>query len=289
MKQTSSSNFKAYIRLIRLDKPIGIFLLLWPTLWGLWIASEGVPSIKLLFIFILGTVFMRSAGCALNDIADRRFDGSVIRTKNRPIVTGEISVKQAYIVSIVLSLLSFILVLQLNTLSILLSIPALCLAISYPYFKRFFPFPQAYLGIAFGFGIPMGFAAVTGEVAGVAWLMLLANLFWAIAYDSAYAMVDKAYDMKIGIHSSAISFGRFDVAMIMLSYGLFLGLMFCLGWLLDMRQVYFACLIVASVLSIYHYSLIKTRHVELCFKAFLHNNWLGLIIFLGVVLNFIKI
>lgn len=279
-------NLDAYLRLMRLDKPIGIFLLLWPTLWALWIASNGIPNSKLLCIFILGTVLMRSAGCVLNDIADRKFDGSVLRTKHRPLVTGELKVKQAYALSIVLSLIAFLLVLQLNTTAILLSIPALGLAVSYPYFKRFFPFPQAYLGIAFGFGIPMAFAAVNAQVPNIAWLMLLANICWALAYDSAYAMVDKPYDLKIGIHSSAISFGRHEVAMIMLCYALFLSLMLWLGCLLQMHAIYFIALILAAGLSIYHYSLIRTRQPDLCFKAFLHNNWLGLIIFVGIVLNY---
>ena len=281
------TDLSAYLRLMRLDKPIGIFLLLWPTLWALWIASAGIPSFKLLTVFVLGTVLMRSAGCVLNDIADRKFDGRVLRTQQRPLVTGEISVKQAYGLSIGRSLLAFILVLQLNALAILLSLPALALAISYPYCKRFFAFPQAYLGIAFGFGIPMAFAALQGEVPTSAWLILLANVFWALAYDSAYAMVDKPYDLKIGIRSSVITAGRHDTSMIMICYGLFLAIMWGVGCWLAMQKIYFISLLLSAGLAIYHYRLLKTRQPQLCFNVFLQNNWLGLIIFVGIVLNYL--
>jgi len=205
----------AYFRLMRLDKPIGILLLLWPTLWALWLASNGWPDNRLLFIFIVGTVLMRSAGCVMNDVADRHFDGHVARTDKRPLVAGEVSVKEALLLATLLSLVAFGLVLTLNALTIALSFAALFLAASYPFTKRFFALPQAYLGIAFGFGIPMAFAAVQGWVPQQAWLMLVANIAWSLAYDTEYAMVDRPDDLKIGIRSSAITFGKYDVALIM--------------------------------------------------------------------------
>ena len=207
-----------YIRLMRIDKPIGTLLLLWPTLWALWLAAEGWPPLHILVIFTIGTFLMRSAGCVINDYADRDFDGHVERTKNRPLATKSVSPREALLLAAGLSLLSFVLILPLDPLVIWLSVPALFLAASYPFTKRFFAIPQAYLGIAFGFGIPMGFAAVAGEVPAVAWLMLLANVFWAVAYDTEYAMVDRPDDLKIGIKTSAITFGRFDVVAVMLCY-----------------------------------------------------------------------
>jgi 4-hydroxybenzoate polyprenyltransferase len=204
--------------LMRLDKPIGILLLLWPTLWALLIASNGKPDMVIVLIFIIGTVLMRSAGCVMNDIADANFDGLVERTKNRPLAKKEITQKSAYILAIVLSLIAFILVNFLNLLTVQLSVSALFLAATYPLTKRFFAMPQAYLGIAFGFGIPMAFAAVNNQVPQVAWVLLLANVFWAIAYDTEYAMVDREDDLKIGIKSSAITFGRYDVLAVMLCY-----------------------------------------------------------------------
>jgi len=283
--QTWPASLSPYIRLMRLDKPIGIFLLLWPTLWSLLLASGGWPSAKLVSIFVLGTVLMRSAGCVLNDIADRHFDGAVQRTKDRPLVNQQVTLFKAYLLAAILSLIAFLLVLQLNRLAILLAFPALFLAISYPYLKRFFGYPQAYLGIAFGFGIPMAFAAVQNQIPTLAWWMLLANIFWALAYDSVYAMVDRADDLKIGIRSSAISFGRFDVALIMLCYALFILIMAWVGYIAKLNGHYFAGLVAAALISIYHYHLIKTRQPQACFKAFLHNNWLGLVVFLGILLS----
>ncbi|MCB1945171.1 MAG: 4-hydroxybenzoate octaprenyltransferase, partial [Thauera sp.] len=202
-----SDKLPHYARLMRIDKPIGTLLLLWPTLWALWIAAEGWPPLYILAIFIAGTFLMRSAGCVINDYADRDFDGHVERTRNRPLATGVVSPGEALALAAVLSAAAFVLVLPLNTLTILLSVPALLLAGSYPFTKRFFAIPQAYLGIAFGFGIPMAFAAVTGTVPATGWLMLLANIFWAVAYDTEYAMVDRPDDLKIGIKTSAITFG----------------------------------------------------------------------------------
>lgn len=277
----------AYARLMRLDKPIGILLLLWPTLWALWIASAGHPSYLNLFVFIAGTVLMRSAGCIMNDLADRNFDGHVTRTEKRPLVAGEVTVKHALVLAAMLSLVSFGLVLLLNDLAILLSVPALLLAASYPYTKRFFVLPQAYLGVAFGFGIPMAFAAVQNGVPLVAWLMLLANVAWSLAYDTEYAMVDRPDDLKIGIYSSAITFGRLEVIAIMAFYGVMLALLTYIGDLLNLGMPYYIGLIVALGLAIYHFSLIRDRQPASCFKAFLHNNWLGAVVFIGIVANYL--
>lgn len=281
------SRLHPYFRLMRLDKPIGILLLLWPTLWALWVASKGLPDLKILAIFVLGTVLMRSAGCVMNDLADRNFDGHVTRTHQRPLVAGEVTVKQALILAGLLSLVSFGLVLFLNDLAIALSFAALFLAASYPLTKRFFALPQAYLGIAFGFGIPMAFAAVQGMVPNVAWCMLLANICWSLAYDTEYAMVDRPDDLKIGILSSAITFGRFDVWMVMFFYAVMLALMAYVGFLLGLSQSYYLGLTAAGLVAGYHYMLIKNRQPDLCFKAFLHNNWVGALIFAGIFFNYL--
>ena len=276
----------AYQRLMRLDKPIGTFLLLWPTLWALWFASQGHPDWCLVVIFTLGTFLMRSAGCVMNDIADRNFDGHVARTHRRPLVSGEVSVKEALILAAGLSLVAFSLVLTLNGLTILLSFPALLLAITYPLTKRFFALPQAYLGIAFGFGIPMAFAAVQNAVPFEAWLMLLANVCWSLAYDTEYAMVDRKDDLIIGIQSTAITFGRFDVALILCFYIAMLAMMAYVGHLLNVHWPYHVSLIGALGVVFYHYQLIKHREEAGCFKAFLHNNWLGAVLFVGILMNY---
>jgi len=275
-----------YFRLIRLDKPIGTVLLLWPTLCALWLAQQGVPSWRLLLIFILGTFLMRSAGCAINDYADQDIDKFVKRTAERPITSGRISGKEALAVAGVLTVAAFCLILPLNALTKQLSVAAVIIAATYPYFKRFFAIPQAYLGIAFGFGIPMGFAAITDSVPAVAWLLLVGNVFWAVAYDTEYAMVDRDDDLKIGIKTSAITFGRYDVAIIMLCYAVFLLLWLACGWYLGLRYWYVAGLLVAAGCAIYHYTLIRARERMPCFAAFRHNNWLGAAVFAGVVLDF---
>lgn len=280
-----SSRIPDFIRLARLDRPIGILLLMWPTLWGLWVAADGWPPVYVLFAFVLGTVLMRSAGCVINDYADRNFDGHVERTRNRPLATGLIQPGEALAYAAGLSVLALLLVLPLNKLVLLMSVPALFLAASYPFTKRFLAIPQAYLGIAFGFGIPMGFAAVQGEVPAVAWLMLLANVFWAVAYDTEYAMVDRPDDLKIGIKSAAITFGRFDVLAVMVCYAITLGLLAVVGGLATLGPVYFAGLVVAGGIAIYHYTLIRERDRPRCFKAFLHNNWLGATIFAGLLID----
>ena len=285
IKKTWLKKLDAYERLMRLDKPIGILLLLWPTLWALWLAGRGHPNLIVVWIFVLGTVLMRSAGCVMNDMADRDFDGLVQRTQNRPLATGEVSVKEALVLAAALSLSAFGLVLFLNKLTILLSFAALFLAATYPLTKRFFAIPQAYLGIAFGFGIPMAFAALVGTIPSVAWLILAANIFWAIAYDTEYAMVDREDDLNIGIRSSAIFFGRFDVIAIMICYMAMLLLLSGVGILLGLKWPYYAGLLVAGGIACYHYFLIRGRDRAACFKAFLHNNWLGAAIFLGVFAN----
>ena len=280
------NKINAYERLMRLDKPIGILLLLWPTLWALWLAADGHPHWIFVGIFTLGTILMRSAGCVMNDVADRNFDGHVARTKARPLISGEASVKEALALAALLIFIAFGLVWELNQLTILLSIPALFLAASYPLTKRFLPLPQAYLGIAFGFGIPMAFAAIQGEVPSEAWFMLLANVCWSLAYDTEYAMVDRKDDLKIGIRSSAITFGRFDVALIMFFYTAMLGLLAYVGHRLSLCWPYYAGLLAAFAVVLYHYQLIKKRDEAQCFKAFLHNNWLGAFIFAGILMNY---
>ena len=275
-----------YEKLMRLDKPIGILLLLWPTLWAIWIASAGHPGAVILWIFILGTILMRSAGCVINDYADRDFDPHVARTKDRPLAAGLVSRKEALLLAGGLSLAAFMLILRFNQLTLVLSAGALFLAASYPYTKRFLAIPQAYLGIAFGFGIPMAYAAQLGSVPMDAWLLLIANIFWAIAYDTEYAMVDRDDDIKIGIRTSALTFGRFDVAAVMLCYAATLLLLAYVGWRQGRGLWFDAGLGVAASIAVYHYTLIRGRDRARCFKAFLHNNWLGAAVFAGLVLDY---
>jgi 4-hydroxybenzoate polyprenyltransferase len=278
--------FDAYERLMRLDKPIGILLLLWPTLWALCIAGNGHPPWQTVLIFVMGTILMRSAGCVMNDVADRNYDGLVERTQLRPLATREVTVKEAVILALILSLTAFVFVLFLNRLTILLSFAALFLAATYPLTKRFLAIPQAYLGIAFGFGIPMAFAAVTGRIPVEAWLMWLANIFWAIAYDTEYAMVDRDDDLKIGIRSSAIFFGHFEITAIMLCYALALAILLYIGVRLNLAWPYHLGLALAALIAAYHYFLIRGRERKACFRAFLHNNWLGATIFAGLLAGY---
>lgn len=275
-----------YVRLLRLDKPIGILLLLWPTLAALWLASDGKPDWRLVMIFSVGTVLMRSAGCAINDFADREFDKHVKRTAQRPLTSGRIAGWEALMLAAVLALVSFALILPLNMLTKELSVAAVLIAASYPYFKRFFAIPQAYLGIAFGFGIPMAFAAVQDTVPAAAWLLLLANIFWAVAYDTEYAMVDRDDDLKIGIKTSAITFGRFDVAAVMLCYAVTFAIVFLVGWQHGLRAWFAAGMLVAAGCAVYHYLLIRERDRMRCFAAFRHNNWLGAAVFAGIALDY---
>ncbi len=273
----------AYEKLIRLDKPIGALLLLWPTLWGLWLSSFGHPDPRVVWIFVLGTFLMRSAGCAINDYADRGFDPHVARTRERPLATGVISPKEALWVAAVLAGVAFVLVLQLNRLTILLSMVAAFLAATYPFTKRFLALPQAYLGIAFGFGIPMAYAAHTGNLPPVAWLLLLGNVFWAMAYDTEYAMVDRDDDRKIGIKTSALLFGRWDVALVMLFHLLFFAVLAVVGRMYQLGLPYFGALGLAAVLAASQYFMIRDRSRDGCFRAFRHNNLVGGVVFAGVL------
>ena len=257
-----AARLDAYEKLVRLDRPIGILLLLWPTLWGLWLASRGFPNWFALWLFILGTVLMRSAGCAINDYADRNIDAHVERTKNRPLAAGLIRPWEALAVA-----------------------AALAIAAIYPFTKRFFAMPQAWLGVAFGFGIPMAFAAITGRIPPLAGALLAANVFWTIAYDTEYAMVDRDDDSKLGIRTSAILFGRHDVAAVAACYAIFIGIMLGIGVWQRFGPAYFVGVVAAAYIAAYHLHLIRGRTREGCFKAFLHNNWIGAAIFLGIVVD----
>ena len=275
----------AYAYLIRLDKPIGTLLLLWPTLWALWLASGGIPEWHLLIIFTLGTLLMRSAGCAINDYADQDFDRHVLRTKDRPITSGKISGKEALIVAGTLALIAFLLIQPLNALTKELSFFALAVAILYPFTKRFFAIPQAVLGIAFGFGIPMAYAAVLGFIPVEAWILFIGNIFWAIAYDTAYAMVDRDDDLRLGLRTSAITFGRFDVIAIALSYSVLFLSQIWVAQLANLSNYFWLGWCLALACAVYHLTLVSTRKREECFKAFRHNNWLGGFLFLGILLG----
>lgn len=281
-----AARLDAYERLVRLDKPIGTLLLLWPTLWAVWIAADGHPRADVVIIFAVGTLLMRSAGCAINDFADRGFDAHVERTRQRPIVAGEIHAWEAVVVAGALALAAFGFVLYLPPLAIQLSLVALFVAATYPLTKRFFWFPQAYLGIAFGFGIPMAFAAVLGTLPEACWWMLLANVFWALAYDTEYAMVDREDDKRIGIRTAAIALGRFDVVGVMCFYAATLAILAWVGYLSKLGAAYYAGLGVAAGMMGYHWLLIRNRSREGCFKAFMHNNWVGAAIFAGTVLSY---
>ena len=275
----------AYEKLMRLHRPIGILLLLWPTLWALWIANRGVPHPVMLLLFVVGTVLMRSAGCALNDFADRKFDAQVERTRDRPLAAGVIRPWEALAVAAVLAAAAFAIVLQFNRLTVMLSFAALAIAVIYPFTKRFFWMPQAWLGVAFGFGIPMAFAATTGRVPALAWALLAANVLWTIAYDTEYAMVDRDDDRRIGIRTSAILFGRFDVLAVMICYAAFLLAMASIGLWQRYGIGYFGGVAVATLIAAYHYRLIRSRTREGAFKAFVHNNWIGAAIFAGIALD----
>jgi 4-hydroxybenzoate polyprenyltransferase len=285
---TLTQRLREYSLLVRLHKPIGILLLLWPTLWGLWIASGGKPSFTLLFVFVMGTVLMRSAGCAINDYADRDFDGEVKRTAERPLAARRIQAREAVWVAIVLAALAFAMTVALtNTLTVQLSFIAAFLAASYPFTKRFFAMPQAYLGIAFGFGIPMAFAAVQGAVPLIAWVLMTANVFWTLAYDTEYAMVDRDDDVKIGIRTTALLFGRYDILMIAVCYALALKMLAFAGLTLGMHWPFFLGIAAATGIAVYHLVLIKDRSRDACFKAFLHNNWFGAAIFAGIAVDYL--
>ena len=273
-----------YLDLIRWNRPAGWLLLLWPTLSALWVASGGFPGWHLLIVFTLGTILMRSAGCCLNDVADRDFDKHVKRTAERPVTSGRIGVKEALILGAVLAMLAFGLVLTLRPETMAWSFAAMAVAVAYPFAKRFVAMPQAVLGLAFSFGIPMAFAAVTGEVPWLAWALLIGNLFWVLAYDTEYAMVDRDDDLKIGMKTSAITLGEWDVAAVMFFYAAFVGVW---GVVLDARDKPFllAGLAVAALQAVWHFGLIKGRSRDGCFKAFRLNHWVGFAAFVGVALS----
>ena len=272
----------AYERLIRLDKPIGALLLLWPTLWAVWIASHGHPQIPIVLIFVVGTFLMRSAGCAINDWADRKFDGQVARTRDRPLAAGEIAPREALVLAAMLAAAAFGFVLFLNRYAILLSIVALAIACSYPFAKRVFPLPQLCLGVAFGFGIPMAFAAIINALPWECWVLFAASVCYGFAYDTEYAMVDRDDDVKLGIRSSAITLGRYDVAAVMASYALMVALLAWAGIGLHFRWPFYVALAAAAGMMLYHFKLIRGRSREGCFRAFRHNNWVGLAVFAGI-------
>jgi len=277
------SRLSLYLNLIRWDRPAGTYLLLWPSLSALWIAAGGFPGWHLLAVFVLGTFLMRSAGCAVNDVADRDFDKHVKRTAQRPVTSGAVSPREALLLGAALALAAFILVLTTNTAAILWSFAALAVSIAYPFTKRFLSMPQAVLGVAFSFGIPMAFAAVRGEVPALAWWLLLGNLFWVLAYDTEYAMVDRDDDLKIGIHTSAITLGRFDVAGVMVFYAAYVAVWVVLGAQLGFGMAYYAGLAVAAGLAAWHYTMIRDRSRDGCFRAFRLNHWVGFVVFAGVV------
>ena len=282
---TLKERIDAYERLMRLDKPIGILLLLWPTLWALWLSSPGLLRVDVLVIFVLGTVLMRSAGCVINDLADRNIDPHVERTRERPLAAGAVRPREAVVLAGALLLLSLLLVLKLHPLVLYLSFFAVAITMAYPFLKRFFAFPQAGLGVAFSFGIPMAFAAQMGEVPVLGWAMMAATFFWIIAYDTEYAMVDRGDDIKVGVHSSAIALGRLDVAAIMGCHAVFLGGMAVIAVREGLGVIYYAGLAVAAGLVVYQYRLVRERDREPCFRAFLNNNWVGAAIFAGIVFD----
>ncbi len=278
---------KSYAYLMRLDKPIGIFLLLWPTMWALLIASHGHPPLYILIVFTLGVILMRSAGCVINDIADRNFDGHVTRTQTRPLVTGEASLKQALTLFFGLCAIAFGLVLTLNRLTVLLAIPGVLLASSYPFTKRITDAPQLILGIAFSWSIPMAFAAINNTVPVIAWLLMLANILWTTAYDTEYAMVDREDDLKIGIRSTAILFGKADKVIIGCLQVATLFFLLMVGQYCQLDDWYYLGLGISSMLILYQQHLIRDRKPPACFKAFLNNHWVGLIITTGILLAYL--
>lgn len=276
----------AYWRLMRADRPIGWLLLLWPTWWGLWLAAGGMPPVWPLVVFSVGVWLTRSAGCVINDYADRWLDGSVERTKSRPLATGEVSGREALLLFVVLMLLAFVLVLTLNRLAILMSVVGVLLAASYPYLKRYTYFPQVYLGMAFGWGIPMAFAALTGTVPKLAWVLYVANIFWATAYDTWYAMVDRDDDIRMGAKSTAILFGDMDLLAQAVLYLCTFAALALVGREAGMGLYYWLGLGVAVILVAWEFGLARDRARETCFRAFLHNNWVGMVVFAGIALDY---
>ena len=280
------SRLREYALLMRLHRPIGILLLLWPTLWALWIAGQGQPDRLVFTVFVIGVVLMRSAGCVMNDYADREFDPHVERTRDRPLAAGRVSPKEALALFVVLCLIAFTLVLTMNRLTVLLSFAGVFLAATYPFMKRFTSLPQFYLGAAFGWSIPMAFAAQTGAVPPIAWVLFGANIFWSVAYDTAYAMVDRDDDLKVGVKSTAILFGAYDRLMVGLSHAVTLGLLVFTGFMAGLGMLYYAGLAVAAGFALYQQYLMRDRTRDGCFRAFLNNNWFGAVVFAGLLMHY---
>ena len=276
-----------YAHLMRLHRPIGIYLLLWPTLWALWIAAEGHPDLLVVFVFVSGVVLMRSAGCVINDYADREFDPHVERSRDRPIAAGRVKPKEALVLFVVLCLGAFALVLLMNKLTIYLSLAGVVLAASYPFMKRYTHLPQVYLGAAFGWAVPMAFAAQTGSVPKVAWLLFVATVLWATVYDTMYGMVDRDDDIKIGVKSTAVLFGEADRTIIAIIQLLFIAALLLIGQAAALGGYYYFGVLLAAALSIYQQYLIRNREPQYCFQAFLNNNWLGAAVFSGLVLHYL--
>ncbi|WP_313683596.1 MULTISPECIES: 4-hydroxybenzoate octaprenyltransferase [unclassified Pantoea] len=286
MQKTLGINkLQAYSRLMRIDKPIGTLLLLWPTLWALWLSGMAIPPLSVLLVFVLGVIVMRAAGCVINDYADRKVDGHVKRTAARPLASGLVSEKEAKLLFVGLALLAFVLVLTMNLMTILLSVVGLALAWVYPFMKRYTHLPQVVLGAAFGWAIPMGWAAVSESLPLVCWLVFIANLCWTVAYDTQYAMVDRDDDLKIGVKSTAILFGRYDKLIIGLLQLATLGLMAVVGLLLNLNGAFYWSLLLAAGLFVHQQKLIARRERDPCFQAFLNNNYVGLVLFIGILLN----
>lgn len=283
---TIESRLDAYERLLRLDKPIGTLLLLWPTLWAVWLASRSLPRADILAIFCVGTLLMRSAGCAVNDFFDRKFDIHVERTRTRPLAAGEIRPAEAIVLAVLLAAAAFGLVLMLNRLALILSVVALGIAVTYPLTKRFFALPQLYLGVAFGFGIPMAYAAIQNRLPAECWVLLAANVCYAFAYDTEYAMVDRDDDAKIGMRTSALTLGRYDVSSVMIAYTGMLALLAGAGVMARLGWTYYAGLGLAGALMGHHFRLIRGRSREGCFKAFRQNNWVGAAVFAGIAAHY---
>ena len=279
--------FKQYLLLIRLNRPIGIFLLLWPTLWGLWIASEGFPNTKILVVFLFGVFLMRSAGCILNDIIDKDFDKFVARTQNRPLASDKLSSIEAFIVAVSLIFIAFLLVLTTNTLTVQLSFVAIILAGTYPFLKRHTYLPQFFLGLTFGWSIPMAFAATTNSIPKIAWLLLIANILWTVVYDTIYAMIDREDDLKIGIKSTAILFDDADRFIIGSIQSLVLIALIVIGQQASLNTIYYFSLIIGGCLFLYQLYLIRNRDPKKCMQAFLNNNWFGLVVFIGLFINYL--
>lgn len=284
-KTLQMSKLQAYSRLMRIDKPIGTLLLMWPTLWALWLANMAVPPISVLVVFVLGVIVMRAAGCVINDYADRKVDGHVQRTQNRPLPSGAVSSKEAKYLFVGLALVAFVLVLTMNLMTILLSVVGLALAWVYPFMKRYTHLPQVVLGAAFGWAIPMAWAAVSESLPFVCWLVFIANICWTVAYDTQYAMVDRDDDLKIGVKSTAILFGRFDKLIIGLLQLATLILMAWVGLLLQLNGAFYWSLLLAAALFVHQQRLIAQRERQPCFQAFLNNNYVGLVLFIGVLMN----